>query len=87
MTTYLDDEEAERYNADPDAYAASHFRLSKIEYLQWVDLEGAPLCGHRTKGGDLCCNMTSGYQLRATEWKARHRKLFCTSHGGEPAEK
>jgi hypothetical protein len=39
-TLYLDDEEAERYNADPDAYAASQFGLSKIEYLQWVELEG-----------------------------------------------
>ena len=56
-TLYLNDEEADRYNADPDAYAASHFGLSKIEYLQWIDLEGAPLCGHRTKGGDLCRNI------------------------------
>lgn len=86
-TLYLDNEEAEHYNADPDAFAASHFGLSKIEYLQWVDLDGAPLCGHRTKGGDLCRNMTGGYQLRALEWKARHRKLFCTSHRGEPAKK
>ena len=86
-TLYLDSEEAERYDADPDTYAASHFGLSKIEYLQWVDLEGAPLCGHRTKGGDLCRNMTGGYQLHAADWQKRHRKLFCTSHGGEPAQK
>jgi hypothetical protein len=41
------------------------FGLSKIEYLQWVDLDGAPLCGHRAKRDDLCRNMTGGYQLRA----------------------
>jgi hypothetical protein len=86
-TLFFNREEAERYNADPDAYAASHFGLSKIEYLQWVELEGAPLCGQRTKGGDPCRNMTGGYQLDAAEWQARHRKLYCTSHGGEPAEK
>ena len=86
-TIFLDREEAGRYNADPDAYAASHFGLSKIEYLQWVDLDGAPLCGHRTKGGDLCRNMTGGYQLGAAEWQGLHRKLFCTSHGGNPSQK
>ncbi len=85
-TLYLDSEEAKRYNADPDAFAASHFGLNKIEYLQWVDLDGAPLCGHRTKGGDLCRNMTGGYQLGAPEWKARHRKLFCASHNRERPE-
>jgi len=79
-------EEAERYNADPDGFAAVHFGLSKREYLQWVDLDGAPLCGHRTKGGDLCRNVTGGYQLCAAEWKARHRKLPCTVHGGEPSD-
>jgi hypothetical protein len=76
----LNADEAARYNADPDGFAGEHFGLSKIEYLQWVDLEGAPLCGHRTKSGDLCRNMTGGYQLRAREWKSRHRKLFCTAH-------
>jgi hypothetical protein len=70
----------QRYNADPDAFAGQHFGLSKIEYLQWIDLDGAPLCCHRTKGGDLCRNMTGGYQLRAAKWKSRHRKLACTSH-------
>lgn len=85
-TLYLSTEEAERYNADPDAFAAAHFGLSKREYLEWLGLEGAPLCGHRTKGGDLCRNMTGGYQLRAAEWKARHRKLCCTAHGGEPSD-
>ena len=85
-TLILTAEEAESYNADPDAFAAEHFGLSKREYLQWLDLEGQPLCGHRTKSGDLCRNVTGGFQLRAAEWKARHRKLFCTAHGGEPSE-
>jgi hypothetical protein len=77
---YMNEEDADRYNADPDAYAAQHFGLTKIEYLQWIDLDGAPLCGHRTAGGDLCRNMTGGSQLKASKWKARHRKFYCASH-------
>lgn len=80
---HLDQEEAAKYNADPDAYAARHFGLSKVEYLQWLDLEGSPACGHRTAGGDLCRNRTGGFQLAASEWKARHRKFFCAAHGPE----
>lgn len=73
-------EEAAHYNADPDAYAAEHFGLSKIDYLQWIDTDGAALCGHRTKGGDLCRNLVSRIQLGAKEWKAKHRKALCTTH-------
>jgi hypothetical protein len=51
------------YNADPDGYAANLLRLTKMEYLEWLDLDGAPLCGHRTQGGDLCRNLTGGSQL------------------------
>lgn len=40
------------------------FGLTKVEYLQWVDLDGAPLCGHRTAGGNLSRNMTGGFRLR-----------------------
>lgn len=77
---YMDEAEAEKYNADPDAYAAQYFGLTKIEYLQWLDLEGSPLCGHRTAGGDPCRNRTGGFQLSASEWKARHRKFICAAH-------
>ncbi len=73
-------EEAKTYDADPDAFAAKHFGLTKIEYLQWVDTDGAALCSHRTKGGDLCRNLISRIQLSAKQWKARHRKALCTTH-------
>ncbi len=81
----LSPDEAALYNADPDGYAAEYFKLSKLEYHQWVELDGAPLCGHRTKSGDLCRNITDGSQLDARVWQKRHRKLFCVAHGGEPA--
>jgi hypothetical protein len=76
----LSEAEARNYDTDPDLYAARHFGLTKIEYLQWIDLDGAPLCSHRTRGGDLCKNNTGGYQLEAKEWKARHRKIRCAAH-------
>jgi hypothetical protein len=78
----LDEQEAARYNTDPDAYAGELYGLNKIEYLQWIDFAGAPLCGHRTKGGDLCRNLVGPIQLRAKQRKARHRKFQCTAHGG-----
>jgi hypothetical protein len=34
--------------------------------MQWVELDG----------GDLCRNMAGGFQLDASEWKARYRKFF-----------
>jgi hypothetical protein len=37
----------------------------------------------RAQGGDLCHNLTGGSQLRAPEWKERHRKRFCHVHGGD----
>jgi hypothetical protein len=77
----LDDAQAAEYNTDPDAYAARHLGLTKFEYVLWVDLDGAPLCGARTQGGDLCRNaVPGGVQLPASEWKARHRKDFCATH-------
>ena len=80
MELHLDRAEAEKYNVDPDAYAAQHLGLTKIEYYQWLDLEGQPLCGHQAAGGDLCRSRTGGFQLTAKEWKARHRKFFCAAH-------
>jgi hypothetical protein len=74
--------EVDSYNADPDLYAAAMHGLSKIEYLQWVDLDGAPLCGHRTRTGDLCRHVIGRVQLGAQEWLATHRKGRCPAHGG-----
>lgn len=75
-----EDAEVDQYNADPDAYAASHFGLTKIEYYEWLDTDGSPLCSHRTAGGDRCRNKTGGNQLVPTSWKALHRKRVCAAH-------
>lgn len=79
-TIFLSEQEAIDYNADPDGYAAALHGLTKIEYLQWVDLDGAPLCSHRSKDGDLCPNSTGQIQLGAAEWKALHRNVRCAVH-------
>jgi hypothetical protein len=84
---YMDAAEAKRYDADPDAYAAKHFGLTKIEYYQWLDTEGAPLCSHRTAAGDNCRNRTGGSQLVPRSWKIKHRKLLCVAHGGKASRK
>jgi hypothetical protein len=77
---FLTEAEAKRYNADPDAFAARHFGLSKIEYYQWLDTEGSPLCGHRTASGDKCRNRTGGFQHVPNHWKSKHRKHLCAAH-------
>jgi hypothetical protein len=77
---YLSEEEASEFNSDPDGHAAKHFGISKLEYIEWLNCDGAPLCKHRTKGGDRCRNMTGGMQMRPKEWKTKHRAFFCSSH-------
>jgi hypothetical protein len=77
---YLDEEQLELYNKDPDAYAGAHVGLSKVEYIEWVEIDGAALCSNRTKTGDLCRNATGRIQQRPADWKATHRKAQCSSH-------
>jgi len=79
-TIYLDGVEAAKYNADPDGYAAKHFGLSLVEYLEWVRLDGEPYCAAITKGGFPCRNLCGPAQSRALEWKALHRKDYCGVH-------
>ena len=77
---FMDRAEAALYAADADAFAAHHFGLTKIEYYQWLDTQGSPLCRHRTLRGDLCRNLTGGQQFAPNRWKSLHRKLLCTAH-------
>lgn len=70
------------YLRDPDGFAAEHFGLTKLEYIEWVTLDGAALCAARKRGGDLCRNVVSSAQLDPVEWKKRHRRGCCHAHGG-----
>jgi hypothetical protein len=71
-----------RYTADPDSFAAAHFGLSVVDYYEWLDVRGIPLCGHRTKSGALCKVQIGRGFREATEWKQLHRRQYCRVHGG-----
>ena len=81
----VDAAEASRYNADPDGWAAEEFGLSREEYLEWVRLDGQPLCAGRNRFGRACRCSVGRVQFDAGPWKERHRRLFCYAHGGELA--
>lgn len=83
----MDPDKAAHFNADPDDGAAAYFGLTKIQYLQWIDTDGTPLCGHRTGGGDLCRNPIGRSQMRSDQWIDRHRKGICSAHAREVKKK
>lgn len=79
---YLDGHELEQYNADPDAYAAGFFGLTKEQYLEWLNLQGTPLCAATTRKGKPCKSVIRGFQLPPKDWLALHRNEYCWVHGG-----
>jgi hypothetical protein len=44
----------QEFKADPDLFAARYFRLSREDYLEWIDLDGNALCSERDKSGQPC---------------------------------
>jgi hypothetical protein len=81
LDLYLDAEEAEQFQANPDLFTAAYLGFeSAQQYREWVRLDGAPLCGGLTKAGHVCGNSSRGYQLDADEWRARHRVDRCHHH-------
>lgn len=77
-----DDAAVAAFRADPDKWAAAYFSLSLAEYGEWIELQGHPLCGARTKRGTLCRMFVGGQLSDAAEWKQRHRNYYCKLHGG-----
>jgi hypothetical protein len=84
---YLADEaELARYQSDPDAFAAAHFKLTKAEYREWVTGYGTALCAGTTRHGSPCGNtLRGGGNLSSSEWKRRHRHEFCKTHSVQQA--
>ncbi|MCQ4191017.1 hypothetical protein [Methylocystis suflitae] len=72
--------ELEPYNADPDAFVAAHFGLTKDEYREWVRCDGRALCSERTTSGALCNVDIGPAPHDALEWKRRHRASACSIH-------
>jgi hypothetical protein len=83
-THSLGRDEVEQYNADPDLFAAKALGFATAdEYREWVECNGAPLCGERTKSGKLCRNQIGRIQQSPDNWREHHRSRACASHGGE----
>jgi hypothetical protein len=74
------DQDVAQYRADPDAFAARHFRLTKGEYVEWIQSRGGPLCAAHTNRGELCRNSTGRSEIDPAKWRARHRHAFCLVH-------
>lgn len=81
---HLSCDEVVGFIADKDDIAASHFDLTKEEYLEWVETHAGLQCSARTKAGDRCKNVVSGGdEPDPQEWKKRRNSEFCAIHGGE----
>jgi hypothetical protein len=81
-TLYLDPDDVDQYNADPDLFVAKHFGFETVdEYREWVEARGSALCSERTAAGKLCRN-SIGMTYRPEVWRERHRSAPCSVHGG-----
>lgn len=82
-TTFaLQSGEVPAFIQDRDTFAASHFGVTRQQYLDWVKTDGAPRCGATTKKGTRCANsVTGGIQRTIGEWVELDGG-YCTVHGG-----
>ena len=85
-TLHLDQDELAEYLADPDLFAAEYLGLTIDQYREWIALEGAALCGERTKAGHPCRSVVK-YCDDPAEWLELHRSVACVNHGGEKYRK
>lgn len=65
---------------DPTGFAAQTFGCSREEYLEWVRLNGAPLCAAKTRSGRLCSNGIARGQQQLPAWLELHRSDYCGVH-------
>jgi hypothetical protein len=79
-------DELERFNRDPDSYAASELGMTVDEYREWIALGGMALCGGTTKAGRYCSTSLAGMGLNPADWRAIHREDYCKQHGGAGSE-
>jgi len=72
------------FATDKVGYAAKTLRVSREEYLTWVEQDGTPRCGAKTRRGRRCKNPITGY----SQVKDIHEFLsmdggYCYTHGGD----
>ena len=62
--------ELDSYNADPDGFVAKRFGLTPTKYAEYIEVDGAPLCGATTKKGTPCSVMLGHIQMDVGPWLA-----------------
>jgi hypothetical protein len=79
---YLSPDEAARFDADPDLFAAKYFELAKAEYREWIETDGTPFCGGETRLRRPCRARVGRPQQNPCDWKRLHRACLCRAHDG-----
>jgi len=82
-TVHLDVEDVMVYAADPAAFLARYYGVSKADYLGWHRSEYRVICAGKTVKGKPCKASVSGMTLveSPAAW-ARHQGEYCSIHGG-----
>jgi hypothetical protein len=76
-------DDVSQFIQDRDTFAAQHFGVSRQQYLDWVETDGAPRCGATTKKGKRCANFVKGGIQRTIEEWVELDGGYCIVHGGE----
>ena len=83
MSITLTSKQISKYISDPIQFAADLHGVLKHQYLDWVETDGSPRCGVKTKSGKRCQNYVSGgCQYGIDDWLQLDGG-FCAVHGGE----
>ena len=70
------------YLQDKEAFAASHFGLSRAEYQLWLEWGGSVRCAGYTQKNTRCKNVVATpMQLSPQQWRALQGE-YCAVHGG-----
>ncbi len=81
VALYLDRDQLDQFNRDPDLFAAEHFGLATADhYREWVRSRGTALCSERTTSGCMCQFRISRLHLNLREWREQHRSRPCPIH-------
>lgn len=85
FSAILEPAEAEGLLDDPTSALASHFGLSRAEFVEWLSGNGHVPCEGRYENGRPCTSRVAGVrgQLEIDAWiAARQKGGYCKRHGG-----
>ena len=82
----LDVDEICEFVEDKIAFAAKREKVSRADYVLWLETDGTPQCGATTTSGKRCKNLVSGgVQFSIHDWLDLDGGL-CAVHGGQSSE-